>query len=70
MTPRNSRPRCCQKSGVVLTCYVDGHKWFRSVALGNAPADPAENPEGAFAHEHPEEQNEGAFVNARRPPRT
>lgn len=33
MRPEASNRSPCRTSGVILTCYVDGHKRFRSVPL-------------------------------------
>jgi hypothetical protein len=33
MPPEASNRNSCRTSGVILTCYVDGHKWFRSVPV-------------------------------------
>jgi hypothetical protein len=34
MRARTSDREVCHKSGVILTCYVDGRKRFRAVPLG------------------------------------
>lgn len=39
----------CRKSGVILTCFVDGKKRFRSAPLGIDPSDQADHDGGSFA---------------------
>ncbi|HVP09765.1 MAG TPA: hypothetical protein VMV94_01105 [Phycisphaerae bacterium] len=49
----------CHKSGVILTCYVDGRKRFRAVPLDSAasPGEPADQAvresDGARAEQAP-----------------
>ena len=59
MSLRASDRESCHKSGIVLTCYVDGHKRFRTVPLSaftdRAPPDdgeaaPVEDPRAAAHH--------------------
>jgi hypothetical protein len=39
MRPEASNRNSCHTSGVILTCYVDGHKWFRSVPVTEETAE-------------------------------
>jgi len=51
MRPETSSGTSCRKSGVILTCYVDGHKWFRSMPLaeGATEEDPGNTDHDAVA---------------------
>ncbi len=39
MRPEAHNRNSCRTSGVILTCYVDGHKRFRPVSLAEDASD-------------------------------
>ena len=43
MSTDTSENDSCRKRGVVMTCYIDGHKRFRAMSL--EPSDKPERPD-------------------------